>query len=158
MSSTITIHKCNYSGEEVFQYPAQILQTTSEKIVVHAIFTSHKDYNIEGLELKKGDKCIEVFYFKKWFNIIEVYAGNSNNLRGWYCNIAKPATIEGDHLYYNDLALDIIRLANGQQTVVDQDEFAQLSLEPQTRKNAQNALDKYYNLYLVRFLFVIANR
>ncbi|BBM82318.1 DUF402 domain-containing protein [Candidatus Uabimicrobium amorphum] len=140
MENKLTVHKCDYQGNDVFAYPATILRHNEEKMVVRANFTSHKDYNIAGLELKNGDKCLEVFYFHRWFNIFEVYAGESDQIRGWYCNITKPAIYKENHLYYYDLALDVISFSDGRQVIVDEDQFMELPLDDETRQKAKNEL------------------
>ena len=53
-------------------------------------------------------------------------------LRGWYCNIGKPALLDGDCLSYVDLALDLLVFPDGRQFVLDEDEFLRLDLSPQT--------------------------
>ena len=111
MENNLTVHKCDHKGNDVFAYPATILQHDEQKMVIRASFTSHKDYNIAGLELKNGDKCIEVFYFHRWFNIFEVYAGKSEQIRGWYCNITKPAIYQENHLYYSDFSIRCHRIS-----------------------------------------------
>lgn len=146
MENNLTVHKCDHKGNDVFAYPATILQHDEQKIVIRASFTSHKDYNIAGLELKNGDKCIEVFYFHRWFNIFEVYAGKSEQIRGWYCNITKPAIYQDNHLYYSDLALDVIAFHDGRQVVVDEEQFMQLPLDEPTRHKAKSELQQLRQL------------
>lgn len=146
MENNLTVHKCDHKGNDVFAYPATILQHDEQKMVIRASFTSHKDYNIAGLELKNGDKCIEVFYFHRWFNIFEVYAGKSEQIRGWYCNITKPAIYQDNHLYYSDLALDVIAFHDGRQVVVDEEQFMQLPLDESTRHKAKSELQQLRQL------------
>ena len=146
MENTLTVHKCDYKGNDVFAYPATILRRDEQKIVIRASFISHKDYNIAGLELKNGDKCIEVFYFHRWFNIFEVYAGESEQIRGWYCNITKPTIYQDNHLYYSDLALDVIAFRDGRQVIVDEEQFMQLPLDNTTRQKARSELQELCQL------------
>ena len=49
-------------------------------------------------------------------------------MKGWYCNITKPAVIEDGSVSYVDLALDLWVSANGEQTVLDEDELEELKL------------------------------
>ncbi|WP_372369262.1 DUF402 domain-containing protein [Candidatus Uabimicrobium sp. HlEnr_7] len=146
MDNSLTIHKCDHQGNDVFRYQAQCIHSNKQRMIVQASFVSHKDYDIFGLQLKNGDKCIEAFYFEKWYNIFEIYDGESNDIRGWYCNITKPIVIKDSHLYYYDLALDIIAFPNGRKIVVDEDEFIELSLTKEVRFKAQEALKELHIL------------
>jgi len=47
-----------------------------------------------------------------------------------------------DRLSYVDLALDLWVTLDRQQVVLDEDEFAALDLDPDTRSRAQKALDE----------------
>ncbi|MCK5642801.1 MAG: DUF402 domain-containing protein [Gammaproteobacteria bacterium] len=44
--------------------------------------------------------------------------------KGWYCNITRPARIEVKHVYAEDMALDPVITADGEQIVVDEEEYA----------------------------------
>jgi predicted RNA-binding protein associated with RNAse of E/G family len=61
-------------------------------------------------------------------------------LKGWYCNIGKPAVIEADSVSYVDLALDLWVAPDGRQTVLDEDELEALQLDEVTRNSAYAAL------------------
>ena len=63
-------------------------------------------------------------------------------LRGWYCNVGKPALLDGDCLSYVDLALDLLVFPDGRQVVLDEDEFLNLDLSPVDRQQALAALEE----------------
>ena len=107
---TITIHKCDMNGTIQVSYDATIVFQSSKKIVVDTYFSYKKNFCIGGLTLNNGDRCIEAFYYDRWYNIFEVYTQNSDELKGWYCNITKPFCYKNGNIYYYDLALDLIVL------------------------------------------------
>lgn len=68
---------------------------------------------------------------------------DDGTLKGWYCNIGRPVVEEGGNvLSYIDLVLDLWVAADGTQTVLDEDEFVALDLEPAVRSLALAGLEK----------------
>ncbi|HLA07473.1 MAG TPA: DUF402 domain-containing protein, partial [Anaerolineales bacterium] len=63
-------------------------------------------------------------------------------------NIGKPAVFEEDVISYVDLALDLWVSVNGEQFVLDEDEFEELGLNPELRSGALNGLEDLKNLFL----------
>ncbi|HEU5348976.1 MAG TPA: DUF402 domain-containing protein, partial [Ktedonobacterales bacterium] len=64
-------------------------------------------------------------------------ASPDGTLKGWYCNVAAPATIEDDDLFCRDLLLDLWVTPDGATTVLDEDDFAaEPSLDAATRDQA----------------------
>ncbi|GDY72934.1 hypothetical protein SAV31267_024190 [Streptomyces avermitilis] len=66
-------------------------------------------------------------------------------LKGWYCDITRPATLVGTELVVEDLDLDLWRSADGTAVLrLDEDEFAASGLavsDPRAAAAAENALD-----------------
>ena len=75
----------------------------------------------------------------RWYNIFEIRASDGA-LKGWYCNITRPAHIGPDEVKAEDLALDLWVAPGGDMQVLDEDEFAALSLSPVERETARKAL------------------
>src|SRR3990172_97750 len=91
--------------------------------------------------LKRDDRFVETFYSDRWYNVFAIYDRDDGRFKGWYCNIGCPAEIEKDTVSYVDLALDLWVAANGAQTVLDEDEFLELSMDEMTRAQAAAALE-----------------
>ena len=89
--------------------------------------------------LERGDRWTETFYSDRWYNIFEIRASDGR-LKGWYCNIARPARITSDEVSAEDLALDLWVEPDGSQQVLDEDEFEALGLPPVERDRALDAL------------------
>lgn len=144
---TIDIIKRDHVGTEVIRYPGQILQQDQEKIILQAAFNKER-VEVHGLTFLHGDKMIETYYFDRWYNIFEIYQRNSDVLKGWYCNIGHPAIWEDNAISYRDLALDLLVFPDGRQVVLDEDEFAALTIEDNLRTQALGALaelQRYFN-------------
>lgn len=121
------ILKKNLADEVTWQYDSEVLRRDDNSITVEAFF-NREDMPFQEIVLKRNDRFVETFYFDKWYNIFEIYDRDDGKLKGWYCNITKPAIIEADSVSYVDLALDLWVSANGKQTILDEDEMEELKL------------------------------
>jgi predicted RNA-binding protein associated with RNAse of E/G family len=143
----MTIIKRNYEGQVMVQYSAHVLHRASNFVKVEARI-NHPDVPILDVILEKGDLFIEIYYTDRWYNIIEIHGHDDDHLKGWYCNIGHPAVYESiDRLSYIDLALDLWVSPGRSQTVLDEDEFAALDLDADTRDQARAALKKLQSLF-----------
>jgi hypothetical protein len=135
----ITVIKNDHTGQEVWQYPAQVLERGAGYIVVEARFNAG---TVEAgpLTLTEGDRMVEWFYTGRWYNIFEVHDGETDALKGWYCNITRPAHITDEVVAADDLALDVIVMPGGAVTLDDEDDYAALPLTPAEREATQAAL------------------
>lgn len=137
---TTRVCKLNARGEAVYCYPARLLWQGQESLTVAATFRMD-DVTVGGLLLAAGDCFVETYYANYWYNVFGIYARDSHRLRGWYANIGEPIALTPEHIAYRDLALDLIVLPDGTQTVLDADEFAALHLPPAEARRARQALN-----------------
>jgi predicted RNA-binding protein associated with RNAse of E/G family len=57
----------------------------------------------------------------------------AGQLKGWYCDITRPATVSGAELVVEDLDLDLWRSADGTDVLrLDEDEFEESGLETES--------------------------
>ncbi|MFM8874449.1 MAG: DUF402 domain-containing protein [Anaerolineae bacterium] len=127
------ILKKNLADEVTWQYEGEVLRRDENSITVEAFF-NRDDMPFQEIILKRNDRFVETFYADKWFNIFEIYDRDDGKLKGWYCNITKPAVIDDGFVAYVDLALDLWVSANGEQTVLDEDELEELKLGEELKK------------------------
>ena len=127
------ILKKNIADEVTWQYESEVLHRDENSITVEAFF-NRDDMPFQEIILKRNDRFVETFYTDKWYNIFEIYDRDDGALKGWYCNITKPAVIEDGHVSYVDLALDLWVSANGRRTVLDEDELEELGLDEETKQ------------------------
>jgi hypothetical protein len=90
---------------------------------------------------RRGDIFTEWFYSDRWYNVFRVEDGQTGALKGWYCNITRPATITDDSVRADDLALDIYVLPNGNILLLDEEEFDALNLSLDERISALRAVE-----------------
>jgi protein associated with RNAse G/E len=104
-------------------------------------FFNRADMPFMDVVLKHGDRFVETFYTERWYNVFEIYDCDDGKFKGWYCNIGYPALLEKDTVSYIDLALDLWVAVDGTQTVLDEDEFLESSMDVMTRAQAISALE-----------------
>jgi len=141
----ISILKLNPARQETFRYTGQVLQQTAEAVVLEAFF-NRPDLPFHGLVMGLGDRFVEIYFSRRWYNIFEIHDREDGHLKGWYCNITLPAEISPQQVAYVDLALDVLVFPDGRQLVLDEDEFAALDLDPATRIQALAALHELQGL------------
>jgi predicted RNA-binding protein associated with RNAse of E/G family len=137
----ITVLKLDLEKKVNWHYKGDILAENDEKLVLQAFF-NRENIPFHGILLKKGDRFVETFFFDRWFNIFEIHDRDSDQRKGWYCNIGFPAQKEGQVLSYIDLALDLFVYPDGKQLVLDEDEFDELLLTPDVKNQALKALEE----------------
>jgi hypothetical protein len=131
--------KLDHQGCEVTRYPGEVLLHTEEKIVLETHFMG-EDIDIGGIVLHVGVSFHESFYFRRWYNIFEIYEGDTDKIKGWYCNVSYPVEMKGEEVYYRDLALDLLVFPDGKQVVLDEDEFEDLQIPEADKDKAMAAL------------------
>jgi uncharacterized protein len=143
----ITVIKRNALGEETWRYGGKVLKQTGNAFIIEALFNLD-DIPFMDIELKRGDRFVELFYTDHWYNIFEIHDRDDDKLKGWYCNVSKPAVFElNDNLSFVDLALDLWVSCDGTQSVLDEDEFEALALDGYTRKKAIRALAELKTIF-----------
>ena len=143
----IKVQKKDLAGNVLIEYEGEELRRDEHSITLEALFT-RDDMLLIDVVLKKADRFVEYFYSDRWYNVFVIYDRDDAKLKGWYCNIGKPAVIEEQLVSYIDLALDLWVSTDGSQTVLDQDEFETLKLNDQIRQAALAALDDLKDLFL----------
>jgi uncharacterized protein len=135
----ITVIKLNILRQETWRYPARTLTRGPEKVVVEAFF-NRPDTPFHGLILGEGDRFVEGYFTRRWYNIFEIHDREDDHLKGWYCNIAMPAEMDEATISYVDLALDLLVFPDGKSRVLDEDEFELLALDDEITRQARSAL------------------
>jgi uncharacterized protein len=141
----ITVIKLNPRREETWRYTGQALARGEAFVRIQALF-NRDDLLFQEVLLKRGDIFIEEYYSDRWYNIYEIYDRDSGRVKCWYCNVAKPAELDGDVIRFVDLALDLIVYPDGRQQIMDEDEFEALDLPEEIRSGALDALGQLQQL------------
>lgn len=142
----IKVQKKNPDGEVTVEYEGDVLSRGENSVTLEALFTRN-DMPFMEVVFKKGDRFVEYYYADHWYNIFAIYDCDDGKVKGWYCNIGKPAVIEDEIVSYVDLALDLWVSANGNQTVLDEDEFEKLGLNDDLSAKALHGLNELKLLF-----------
>ena len=143
----IKVQKKNPNGEVTYEYEGVLLNRDENSITLEALF-DREDRPFMDVVFKTGDRFIEHYYTDRWYNVFEVQDRDDEKIKGWYCNVGKPAVIEDGILSYVDLALDLWVSTDGKQTVLDEDEFEALELNEELKASALNGLDELKEFFL----------
>lgn len=144
--ASITVIKLNSLGQEIIRYRGEVLRRADSYVLLEAHF-NRPDHSLGEIVLRPGDRFVEVYYSDRWYNIFAVHAREDGRLKGWYCNVGRPADIGAEAVSYVDLALDLLVYPDGRQEVLDEDEFSGLRLSQEERSRALAALRELQELF-----------
>ncbi|MFJ9819766.1 DUF402 domain-containing protein [Streptomyces sp. NPDC101151] len=132
-------------GRTKIRYPAELLHDDGVRLSVRAPWAGGGVRDFGFVRFEAGDVFTEHYWRDRWYSVKEVRAGNGT-VKGWYCDITRPAVLSGDELVVEDLDLDLWRSADGRDVRrLDEDEFAESGLaqtDPEAASAAMAALDE----------------
>jgi protein associated with RNAse G/E len=137
----IKVQKKNPAGEVTYEYEGKLLSHAGNVITLEALF-DRADMPFQDVVFRTGDRFVEYYYTDRWYNIFAIHDREDDSVKGWYCNIGKPAVIEEGVVSYIDLALDLWVSVSGKQSVLDEDEFRELGLNEELEQRALTALEE----------------
>jgi hypothetical protein len=139
--TSVVVLKRGLDGEVTWQYEGHVLEREANCVMLEAFF-NRDDMPFMNVVLKRGDRFVERFFSDRWYNIFEIYDRDDEAFKGWYCNVGYPAVLGKDTVSYIDLALDLWVSPDGTQTVLDEEEFLELTIDVMTRAQAISALEE----------------
>ncbi len=137
----ITVRKLDLSGEQTWSYSGVMLERGASHVRLEARF-NRETMDLGYAVFETGDRFVEWFFGDRWYNIFEIHSARDDRIKGWYCNVTRPAAIGDGVVSAVDLALDVWIDADGSIRVLDEDEFAALDLPDAERRAALAALDE----------------
>src|SRR3954451_1638623 len=96
------------AGRTKIRYPAELLRDDGVRVVVRAPFAGAAVRDFGFVRFEPGDVFTEYYWRDRWYAVMEV-RDPSGELKGWYCDIARPAVLSGKELVVEDLDLDLWR-------------------------------------------------
>ncbi|MEV8428185.1 DUF402 domain-containing protein [Streptomyces sp. HUAS 31] len=132
-------------GRTKIRYAAELVADDGTRIAVRAPWSGDGVRDFGFVRFEPGDVFTEYYWRDRWYAVKEVRDA-AGTLKGWYCDITRPATLSGTELVVEDLDLDLWRSADGTDVLrLDEDEFAESGLErsdPEAAAAAVAALDE----------------
>ncbi|HZF90569.1 DUF402 domain-containing protein [Streptomyces sp.] len=133
------------AGRTKIRYAADLLADDGTRVAVRAAWAGEGVRDFGFVRFEPGDVFTEYYWRDRWYSVKEVRAADGT-LKGWYCDITRPATRTGAELVVEDLDLDLWRSADGSDVRrLDEDEFAESGLaerDPGAARAALRALDE----------------
>jgi hypothetical protein len=133
------------AGRTKIRYPAELLADDGTRVTVRAPWAGDGVRDFGFVRFEPGDVFTEYYWRDRWYAVKEVRDAEGT-LKGWYCDITRPAVVAGSELVVEDLDLDLWRSADGTAVLrLDEDEFAASGLattDPVAAAAAENALDE----------------
>jgi predicted RNA-binding protein associated with RNAse of E/G family len=137
---SIKVEKLKSQGQVALSYKAELAERLPNGVVLRATWT-WPTRDLGYVVFETGDHFTEYFYTDRWHNVFTIHSGQSDALKGWYCNVARPASISPEVVAAEDLILDVWVAPDGTWQVLDEDEFAaDHTLDQPTREAALKAL------------------
>lgn len=137
------------AGRTKIRYPAEPVGDDGIRITVRAPWAAPGVRDFGFVRFEPGDVFTEHYWRDRWYAVKEVRTGDGR-LKGWYCDITRPAVLRGDELLVEDLDLDLWVSADGSSVLrLDEDEFEESDLagrDPSAAKAAVRALDELERL------------
>ncbi|MEU4928849.1 DUF402 domain-containing protein [Streptomyces yokosukanensis] len=128
------------AGRTKIRYPAELLQDDGTRIAVRAPWAGAGVRDFGFVRFEPSDLFTEYYWRDRWYSVKEV-RGIDGTVKGWYCDIARPAVRSGAELVVEDLDLDLWRSADGTDVRrLDEDEFAESGLAETDPEAASAAL------------------
>jgi protein associated with RNAse G/E len=141
---TITVQLLKPGKGTIISYRGELRLSEPGHILIHARW-EWPTRDLGYVVFETGDHFYEHYYTERWFNIFEVRR-ESGVLKGWYCNITRPAQVAGDTISSEDLELDLFVPPDRQNILrLDMDEFVARSFDvtdPPAHAAALVALDE----------------
>lgn len=137
------------AGKTKISYPAALVADNGSRLTVRAPWAAPGVRDFGFVRFEPGDVFTEHFWRDAWFAVKEVRTGGGE-LKGWYCDVTRPAVLRDGELTVEDLDLDLWVSADRSQILrLDEDEFEQSGLpahDPEAADAALRALDELERL------------
>lgn len=137
------------AGRTKIRYTGELLADDGTRLTVRAPWAGSGVRDFGFVRFEPGDVFTEYYWRDRWYAIKEVRSA-SGTLKGWYCDVTRPAVGSGRELVVEDLDLDLWCSADGVDVRrLDEDEFAESGLaatDPAAAAAAWSALGELESL------------
>jgi hypothetical protein len=140
--ASVTVNLVKPDKGQTVTYETELLRATPGYVFLRAQWTRGR-LDLGYTTFETGDVFLEHFYADRWYNVFELRSA-AGALKGWYCNVTRPAELHPDTVTSVDLALDLFVSADRETLLrLDEDEFEALGLresDPATYEAGYRAL------------------
>ncbi|PMP81233.1 MAG: DUF402 domain-containing protein [Roseiflexus castenholzii] len=140
----VTVRLLKPTKNHTVTYQAEVVQMTPDYALVRACWDRPR-LDLGYVTFETGDVFFEHFYANRWYNVFEL-RNATGALKGWYCNVTRPAIISAEAITSEDLDLDLFVSARRDRLLrLDVEEFEERELaqrEPHIYAAAHAALEE----------------
>ncbi|MBT2490331.1 DUF402 domain-containing protein [Streptomyces sp. ISL-96] len=137
------------AGRTKIRYPASVVCDDGTHLVVRAPWAAPGVRDFGFVRFEPGDVFTEHYWRDRWYAVKEVTAADGT-LKGWYCDVTRPAVVADGRVEVEDLDLDLWVSADGATVLrLDEDEFEASGLadrHPEAAAEARRSLDTLEDL------------
>lgn len=129
------------AGKTKISYPAVLVADNGTRVTARAPWASPRVRDFGFVRFEPGDVLTEHYWRDAWFAVKEVRS-SAGGLKGWYCDVTRPAVLRGGELVVEDLDLDLWVSADRSRVLrLDEDEFEESGLAARDPASAGAALE-----------------
>src|SRR5205814_9088291 len=92
------------------EYPAEVVADDDVHLVVQGVWSEPEARDLGFVTFEPGDVFTEHYWRDRWYSVKEVRTAGGE-LKGWYCDVARPVRTEPGRVISEDLVLDPGRAA-----------------------------------------------
>jgi protein associated with RNAse G/E len=147
LTRSVTIHLVKPDKGTTITYAGDLLREAPGYALVRARWGRER-LELGYVTFETDDVFLEHFYADRWYNVFELRSA-AGELKGWYCNVTRPAQITPETIVSEDLALDLYIGPDRSTKRLDEDEFAALGLDhadPLAYQQARAAVEELERL------------
>ncbi|MGW5863997.1 DUF402 domain-containing protein [Streptomyces sp. NPDC055239] len=137
------------AGRTKIRYPAEVVADDGTVVTVRAPWAAAGVRDFGFVRFEPGDVFTEHYWRDRWYAVKEVRT-STGILKGWYCDVTRPAVRDGATLTVEDLDLDLWCSADGKTILrLDEDEFTESGIrehDPEAATAAKAALNELERL------------
>jgi hypothetical protein len=131
------------------EYPVRVIRDDGIHLVVRGPWAEPEARDIGVVRFEVADTFTEHYWRDRWYSIKEI-RGRDGRLKGWYCDVTKPARVEPGLIVSEDLVLDLwVSPARATMLRLDEDEFEASGLrerDPEVARRALGAIEELERL------------
>jgi predicted RNA-binding protein associated with RNAse of E/G family len=136
---SVRVAKRNVASQPVWEY-AGVLESFDGTVLRLVAYFDIPDRDDGYFTWQLGDRFVEWYFTDRWYNVFQIFDRTSGALRGWYCNLTRPADIHDGLVAWDDLELDVFVYPDGRTLLLDEDDFRTVPLTPAERAAAEAGL------------------
>ncbi|MFL6231290.1 MAG: DUF402 domain-containing protein [Pyrinomonadaceae bacterium] len=141
---TLIVRSLKYDGSVHREWRAHLVEQAGSLVVVEGVFESEIRHPLLGV-VARGTLSREYYWTDRWYSVFR-FREPSGELRNYYCNVNRPAALDGRVLTFVDLDIDVLVAPDFSYRVLDEDEFAAHSVRyeypPEVRERVPRALSE----------------